>query len=992
MQNKGALKFLTIVLALACLYQLSFTFVTKSVEKEALEASHGDPAAEQRYLDSVKSQVVYNLGLVKYTYAECKSKELNLGLDLKGGMNVMLEISEEDILRSLSNNNPDPAFNKALAEARTASQNNGAGYIDNFLKAYEKADPAGRLAGIFSTIEMGDKVTVGMSNDEVIKVLKEQASDAITNSYNVLRNRIDRFGVTQPNIQRLENSGRILVELPGIKEPERVRKLLQGTASLEFWSTYNNREIYPMLESINNRLAQTGAIDTPDTTVAEVVDSMVQADALASRLDSLESGLDSTANAALIAKQYPLFSKLMPVMDQQGRVGEGPVVGYANAADTAAVNSMLNRPDIRVMLPRDIKLMWGVKAMKGTDVIYELFAIKANTRQQKAPLDGSAITEARAEYSQSNGAAAEVSMVMNAMGAKTWARLTKENTGNYIAIVLDDYVYSAPLVHGEIPGGRSSISGNFTYNEANDLAIVLKSGKLPAPARIIQEAVVGPSLGQESIDAGMMSFILAFVLVMLYMVIFYNTAGIIVNIALLTNLFFLFGVLASFGAVLTLPGIAGIVLTMGMAVDANVIIFERIKEELRAGKGINLAIADGFKNAYSAIIDGNMTTMLTGIVLFIFGTGPVQGFATTLIIGIITSLFTAIFITRLMIEGAISHGWNIKFSNKLTENFLSNTNIDFVGKRKYTYIISAILIVATLVSFAVRGMSYGVDFSGGRAYVVRFDQNVGTNDVRAALGAKFTEGLEVKQYGNNDQMRIVTQYKYQESSDEVTDEINMMLYESLSPLFATPLTIEEFMTTAQNPYGIISSDNVGPSVANDIKRNAIIAVIFSLIAIGGYIAWRFKKWQWAMGGVIALIHDALITIGVFSMFWGILPFNLDVDQSFIAAILTIIGYSINNTVVIFDRIRENRTLYPKRKLKDNINSAVNSTLARTVNTTGTTLVVLLAIFIFGGEVIRGFIFALLFGMVIGTFSSIFVSTPVSYDFMKKKLKSGVEVN
>ncbi len=992
MQNKGALKFLTIVLALACLYQLSFTFVTKSVEKEALEASHGDPAAEQRYLDSVKSQVVYNLGLVKYTYAECKSKELNLGLDLKGGMNVMLEISEEDILRSLSNNNPDPAFNKALAEARTASQNNGAGYIDNFLKAYEKADPAGRLAGIFSTIEMGDKVTVGMSNDEVIKVLKEQASDAITNSYNVLRNRIDRFGVTQPNIQRLENSGRILVELPGIKEPERVRKLLQGTASLEFWSTYNNREIYPMLESINNRLAQTGAIDTPDTTVAEVVDSMVQADALASRLDSLESGLDSTANAALIAKQYPLFSKLMPVMDQQGRVGEGPVVGYANAADTAAVNSMLNRPDIRVMLPRDIKLMWGVKAMKGTDVIYELFAIKANTRQQKAPLDGSAITEARAEYSQSNGAAAEVSMVMNAMGAKTWARLTKENTGNYIAIVLDDYVYSAPLVHGEIPGGRSSISGNFTYNEANDLAIVLKSGKLPAPARIIQEAVVGPSLGQESIDAGMMSFILAFVLVMLYMVIFYNTAGIIVNIALLTNLFFLFGVLASFGAVLTLPGIAGIVLTMGMAVDANVIIFERIKEELRAGKGINLAIADGFKNAYSAIIDGNMTTMLTGIVLFIFGTGPVQGFATTLIIGIITSLFTAIFITRLMIEGAISHGWNIKFSNKLTENFLSNTKVDFVGKRKYTYIISAILIVATLVSFAVRGMSYGVDFSGGRAYVVRFDQNVGTNDVRAALGAKFTEGLEVKQYGNNDQMRIVTQYKYQESSDEVTDEINMMLYESLSPLFATPLTIEEFMTTAQNPYGIISSDNVGPSVANDIKRNAIIAVIFSLIAIGGYIAWRFKKWQWAMGGVIALIHDALITIGVFSMFWGILPFNLDVDQSFIAAILTIIGYSINNTVVIFDRIRENRTLYPKRKLKDNINSAVNSTLARTVNTTGTTLVVLLAIFIFGGEVIRGFIFALLFGMVIGTFSSIFVSTPVSYDFMKKKLKSGVEVN
>ncbi|MDE7356569.1 MAG: protein translocase subunit SecDF [Rikenellaceae bacterium] len=989
MQNKGALKFLTAVLALACLYQLSFTFVTKSVEKEALEASHGNPVAEQRYLDSIKSQVVYNLGFVKYTYSECKSKELNLGLDLKGGMNVMLEISEEDILRSLSNNNPDPAFNKALAEARVATRNSSSNYIDNFLSAYEKLDPTGRLAGIFSTIDMGDKISVGMSNAEVVKVLKEQAGDAITNSYNVLRNRIDRFGVVQPNIQRLENSGRILVELPGIKEPERVRKLLQGTASLEFWSTYNNREVYPLLESVNNRLAQVADLE-PVTTAGSVIDSMTNADVLASRLDSLESGADSLANAALMAKQFPLFSKLMPVMDAQGRVGEGPVVGYANAADTAKVNAMLNRSDIRSMLPRDLKLMWAVKPMKGTDVIYELYAIKANTKQQQAPLDGSSVVDARPEYSQNNGAAAEVSMVMNAMGAKTWARLTKENTGNYIAIVLDNYVYSAPYVHGEIPGGRSSISGNFTFNEANDLAIVLKSGKLPAPARIIQEAVVGPSLGQESIDAGMMSFIIAFVLVMLYMIIFYSSAGLIVNIALLANLFFLFGVLASYGAVLTLPGIAGIVLTMGMAVDANVIIFERIKEELRAGKGISLAIADGFKNAYSAIIDGQMTTMLTGIVLFIFGTGPVQGFATTLIIGILTSLFTAIFVTRLMLEWWVAKGWKLKFANKATENFLSNTHIDFIGKRKYTYVVSGILVVATLVSFAVRGMSYGVDFSGGRAYVVRFDDNVGTNSVRAALGTKFTDGLEVKQYGNNNQMRIVTQYKYQDTGDEVTAEINEMLYESLSPLFKEKLSLDEFLTTAQSPYGIISSDNVGPSVANDIKRNAVIAVIFSLIVIGLYIAWRFKKWQWALGGIVALAHDALITIGIFSMFWGVLPFNLDVDQSFIAAILTIIGYSINNTVVIFDRIRENRTLYPKRKLKDNINSAVNSTLARTVNTTGTTLVVLLAIFIFGGEVIRGFIFALLFGIIIGAFSSIFVSTPIAYDCMKKKLRDGVE--
>lgn len=984
MQNKGALKFLTVVLALACIYQLSFTFVTRSVEKDAVEASNGDPLAEQRYLDSIKSQVVYNLGFVEYTYSECKSKELNLGLDLKGGMNVMLEISEEDILRSLSNNNPDPAFNQALVEARNETRNSSSNYIDNFKKAYERIAPTGRLAGIFSTIEMGDKITVSMSNDEVIRVLKEQAGDAITNSYNVLRNRIDRFGVTQPNIQRLENSGRILVELPGIKEPERVRKLLQGTASLEFWATYNNTDIYPFLEDANARLAQIATLESGDSVKNEEVKD---GGSLASKIDSLGNTTDSTATNAA---NYPLFSKLMPAVDQQGSLMSGPVVGFANAADTSAINSMLNRSEVRSMLPRDLKLMWGVKAMKGTDVIYELYAIKANTKQQKAPLDGSVITEARAEYSQQGGAAAEVSMTMNAVGAKTWARLTKENTDNYIAIVLDNYVYSAPYVHGEIPGGRSSISGNFTYNEANDLAIVLKSGKLPAPARIIQEAVVGPSLGQESIDAGMMSFVLAFILVMLYMIIFYSSAGAIVNVALLSNLFFLFGVLASFGAVLTLPGIAGIVLTMGMAVDANVIIFERVKEELRAGKGINLAIADGFKNAYSAIIDGNTTTMLTGIVLFIFGTGPVQGFATTLIIGIITSLFTAIFLTRLMLEGAIARGWKIHFANKLTENFLSNTNVDFIGKRKYTYVISGALILATLVSFAVRGMSYGVDFSGGRAYVVRFDHNVGTNEVRKALGSKFSDGLEVKQYGNNDQMRIVTQYKYQESGDEVTNEINMMLYESLSPLYENKLTVDEFLTTATSPFGIISSDNVGPTVANDIKRNAIIAVIFSLIAIGIYIAIRFKKWQWAMGGVIALAHDALITIGVFSMFWGILPFNLDVDQSFIAAILTIIGYSINNTVVIFDRIRENRTLYPKRPLKDNINNAVNSTLARTINTTGTTLVVLLAIFIFGGEVIRGFVFALLFGIIIGTFSSIFVSTPIAYDFMKKKLKNGIE--
>ena len=989
MQNKGALKFLTVVLALACLYQLSFTFVTQHVEKKAKEFAGGNEVAEQQYLDSMKTHTVYNLGLVKYTYSDCKEKELNLGLDLRGGMNVMLEISVQDVLKALSGNNPDPAFNKALAEAKAMQSNSREDYLTLFARAYAQQAPDGKLSAIFSTYDLRELVSPGMSNDEVIRVLRKQADDAIANSYNVLRNRIDRFGVVQPNIQRLENSGRILVELPGVKEPERVRKLLQGTASLEFWATYDNSEIFPMLQTINSRLVTMNG-GVKDTTVVEEAVETVEETSDSSSVETLNDldALVSDTTATADDDQYPLFNVLSPIVDPtNGYVGQGPIIGRALAADTVRVNEIFAMPQIRSLLPRDLRLMWGMKAADPAGTIYELYAIKANTKNGQPPLDGSYVATARPEYMDQGGSQVEVSMIMNPAGAKIWARLTADNAGGAIAIVLDGYVYSAPHVNGEITGGRSSITGGFTYNEANDLAIVLQSGKLPAPATIIQEAVVGPTLGKESIEAGMMSFVLAFVLVLLYMMFFYRTAGLVANIALITNLFFLFGVLASFGAVLTLPGIAGIVLTMGMAVDANVIIYERVKEEIRTGKGVVLSLTDGFKNAYSAIIDGNATTLIAGLVLFIFGTGPVQGFATTLIVGILTSLFCSIFITRLIFVTMLERKVNIRFSNKITENFLTNTHVDFVDIRKYSYIFSGTLFLLAIISFFTRGMSYGVDFSGGRAYVVRFDKQVTANEVREALEAVFTTGgLEVKQYGNNgDQMRIVTQYRYADEGDEVTNEINGMMYQALSPLYNTPLTEDEFLTTTTNPHGIISSDKVGPSVAHDIKVNAVIAVIFSLIAIGIYIALRFRRWEWALGSVFALMHDVLLTIGSFSLLHGILPFAMDVDQSFIAALLTIVGYSINNTVVIFDRIREYRTLFPKRDIYQNINGAVNSTLARTVNTTGTTVVTLLAIFIFGGEVIRGFVFALLFGIVIGTYSSIFIAAPIVFDMVKKKL-------
>ena len=1008
MQNKGALTFLALVLAIACAYQLSFTFVTRHVENQSVKYAAGNPEREQNYLDSMKAQTVYNLGFIKFNYKEVKEKEINLGLDLRGGMNIMLEVSLKDVVRALSNNSKDPLFNQAIEQAVEAQKNSTSDFITLFAQEYEKVSNGGRLSFIFNTPDLREYINPNSTNAEVIRILRDHAESAVANSYNVLRSRIDRFGVTQPNLQRLEN-GRILVELPGVKEPERVRKLLQGTASLEFWATYNNQEIYPMLLQANNVIRDINAAEAPaaDTTLAQDISAAIAAaavadnapttnidrDALIREIEQMQSGLSPSMNGEEMAKQYPLLSKLSPLLDPMtGTPYGGPVVGQASSFDTAAVNRYLNMPQVKALLPRDIKLLWGVKAEDQAETVYALYAIRANTRDGRAPLDGGSVVDAREDYTQ-QGSSAEVSMTMNASGARTWARMTADNIGQSIAIVLDGYVYSAPTVQTEITGGSSKISGTFTIQEAKDLANVLKSGKLPAPASIIQEAVVGPSLGQESINASMTSFLLAFVLVLIYMIFFYSTAGVVASIALISNVFLLFGVLVSFGAVLTLPGIAGIVLTMGMAVDANVIIYERIKEELRAGKGLNLAIAEGYKNAMSAIIDSNVTSLITGIVLFIFGTGPVQGFATTLIIGILTSLFCAIFITRLIFTAMLSKNKKIRFASKITENFLSNTKVNFLKIRKYTYAVSIALILISTVSLFARSLNFGVDFTGGRAYVIRFDQVLTDDQVRDALeqgfaqaeGGEDVKSSEVKQFGPETQMqkRIVTQYMSDDPSQEASAQIANLLYESLGPLYAAPLTFDEFSTAATNPNGIIQEDLVGPSVASDITRNSFIAVFFSLFAIGIYILLRFKKWQWGMGSVIALAQDAFLTVGLFSLFWGLLPFNLEVNQSFIAAVLTIIGYSINDKVVIFDRIREYRTLYPKRNIYENINNAINSTLSRTINTSGTTLVTLLAIFLFGGEVIRGFVFALIFGIVVGTLSSIFTATPLAYDMMKK---------
>ncbi|MBO7644178.1 MAG: protein translocase subunit SecDF [Bacteroidales bacterium] len=1005
MQSKGAIRLVAILLAIACLWQLSFTAITSIQEKKAAKTAAARAEAfaqgpefakvaaedqaffldslkkieEKRYTDSISSQKVY----FGYTFKDVKAKEINLGLDLKGGMNVMLQVQLEDLVKALSGNSQNPAFLSAVELAKSRVVGSQSDFISLFADAWKEVSGGARLAGIFGTYEMRDRIKPESTDEQVIAVIKDEAESAISNSFNVLRNRIDRFGVTQPSIQKLGNSGRILVELPGVKEPERVRKLLQGTASLEFWTTFDAAEITPYLQEANALLAKYAAVETAPAEETEAQTDLVS--------EELQSTSETTDNLDAYRKANPLFAVLQP-SNYRGNA----CIGYAAAADTAAVNKYLAMPEVAALFPAEFRPMWSVKPSEymQADNIFELVAIKSSSRDGKAPLDGGVVTDARVTTNDRRGGSPTVSMTMNAEGANIWARLTKDNIGKQIAIVLDGTVYSYPTVNSEITGGSSEISGNFTMEEATDLTNVLKSGKLPAPATIVQEQVVGPSLGAESIRAGLISFLIAFLLVLLYMVLFYKGAGLVADVALLTNVILLFGTLASFGAVLTLPGIAGLVLTLGMAVDANVIIYERIKEELKAGKGLGKAVHDGYQNAYSAIIDGQVTTLLTGLVLFAFGSGPIKGFATTLIIGIITSVLTSIFITRLIIDDRVNKGKGMTFEWEWSKNFLKNTNFDFIKARKWSYIISGALILISLGSIFIKGFTYGVDFTGGRTYVVRFDQGVTAEEIRAAVNNTFNaadpeSSVEVKQFGGESQMKITTSYKVKDESSSVDTEIEGMLFDALKGFYAGDITIEDFKDTANNPNGIISSDKVGASIASDIKRSAIISVLLALLIIFAYIAWRFKGWNWGLGGVVSLAHTAIILIGFFSLFSGILPFNLDVDQTFIAAILTIIGYAINDNVVIFDRIRENLGLHPNDNFKDMVNKSLNQTLTRTVNTSVSTLLPMLAIAIFGGESIRGLSVALCLGVLVGTYASIMIGTPVMYDSTRRLAKKAV---
>lgn len=996
MQNKGLIRILAVALTLVCLFYLSFTVVTSTYNKRAKEYAAGDKIKEFQYLDSLTNEKIW-LG---YTLKESREKEINLGLDLKGGMNVTLEVSVSEIINSLSGYNSSPNFTKALAQATERQKiESQTQYLDLFLDEYRKLDPNARLATVFSTYDLKEKISLSSTNDEVVEVLNQEIEGAISNSFNVLRTRIDRFGVVQPNIQRdNNNTGRILIELPGVKEPERVRKLLQGSANLEFWETYELSEIYNNLEQVNAFLAASVSAPAADTTKAATVQAT--APVKKSKEDSLKAALtksktdikDSVLMREEWIKNNPLFSKLQP-STQNGQIARGPVVGVAHSKDTADINAYFALKQIKDLLPRDLKLSWTVKAIDDAEEIFQLIAIKVTSRDGRAPLEGDVITDARADFSQTS-AYANVSMTMDAEGSKTWARMTKDNIGKSIAISLDGFIYSIPTVNTEITGGSSQITGNFTVEEAKDLANTLNSGKMPAPARIVQEDIVGPSLGQEAINNGMISFIVAFVLVLLYMVLYYGVVpGIIADLALFANVFFLVGILASFASVLTLPGIAGIVLTMGMAVDANVLIFERIREELRSGKNMRQSIKEGYKNALSAIIDSNVTTLLTGIILMVFGKGPIKGFGVTLSIGIITTFITAVFLTRYMLDAyfAGEKRKEISFYTRISKNFLQNMKIDFMKIRKSMYILSLVLTVICFVSFFTKGFNMGIDFSGGRNYIVAFDHPIQTEEVKDLLEPVFEgEAPLVITIGNTSQVRISTKYKINENNPAIDNEIETKLYEGLKPLLKANTTKDVFV--AEN---IKSSSKVGPTVADDIKTAAIWAVLFAILGIGLYILIRFREWGYTIGAVISLSHDAILALGMFSIFWGILPFSMEIDQSFIAAILTVLGYSINDTVVNYDRIRENTLLYPKRDRASIINYSVNQMLPRTFSTTFTTIITLIVMFSLGGDSIRGFIFAMLFGIVIGTYSSVFIASPITYEvtkfFQKRKDKKAAIV-
>ena len=998
MQNKGFVMVFSGLITLVCLFYLSFSFVTRYYNNKAAEYAGGDPSKESLYLDSLSTQKVW-LG---YTLKQCREMEISLGLDLKGGMNVVLELNVADVIRSLSNNNQDENFNKALDLAYARQATSQKDFIDLFAEEYKNLDNGARLSAIFSTFELKDKITPQSTDAQVVSVLKDELKSAIDNSFNVLRTRIDRFGVVSPNIQRLETAGRILVELPGVKEPERVRKLLQGSANLEFWETYQLPEVYQQLVAADNVLAtvlkehndeaavtetETVSADGTETTATETVTDNAaatsEADSLLQQIAQDKPEAQANQSMEEFAKQHPLFA-LLQINQYNGQLGRGAAVGVANVRDIPKINEYLAMKQVKDVLPRNLSLKWGVKAIDEKEQFFELYAIKVTNRDGTPALGGDVVTDANADFVQQAGRSEQqVSMAMNAEGAKAWARLTKENIGKAIAIVLDDMVYSAPNVNDEITGGRSQITGHFTPEEAKDLANVLKSGKMAASVHIVQEDVVGPSLGQEAISSGVISFALALILLMIYMCAFYGIIpGLIADGALVLNIFFTMGILASFQAVLTLPGIAGMVLTLGMAVDANVLIYERTKEELRAGKSLSKAIADGYSNAFSAIFDSNLTSIITGVVLFYFGTGPIRGFATTMIIGLFASFLTAVFLTRMVYEALLAKDKlkNVTFVTSITKDLLTNPKINFLGARKTGYLIPAGIVLLGAISMMTIGLNNGIDFTGGRNYIVRFAQDVKTDEVRNMLDEKLDGAVSVITIGTPDQVRVSTNYKIDDADPAVDQEIESLLFEGVKPLLPEGTTLDQFTTTY-----IQSSQKVGPSMADDIKNSAIMAVIFAMFCMAAYILLRFRDWSFSVGAFASVAVTTLCIISFYTLLWKVLPFSMEVDQTFIAAILTIIGYSINDTVVVFDRIRETIGLYPKRDRYQVINDALNSTLSRTFNTSLTTLVVVLCIFILGGSTIRSFTFAILLGIIVGTYSTLFVATPIAYEIQKRKI-------
>lgn len=996
MQNKGAIRVITILFALVCIYQLSFTFFAKQVESEARdyatnayarqlakERAGGDKLREQElfnavsterelsYLDSVSDKSAYNfLWLRDFSYKECKLRELNLGLDLKGGMNVMVEVSTSEVLKNLAANVDDPTLKLIYGNALEQQKKSARDFVSIFsdeVKKYEESGNRVDLATFFRVKLKERGITATSSNAEVLAAIRRECTDSYDRTFQVLSKRIDKFGVAQPTIQKLEASERILIELPGIKDPQRVSKLLEGAAQLEFWLTGDASKVLPALATADRYLA---GLATPETEGTPKEQNGLSQDSLSSDVQE-EVVADTT-----VSKSNPLTSYF--AMINNGSLPSS-VIGLVTPGNRDDVDSLLRKA--AKVLPQDVSFLWGAKTYDKTNM-YGLYVIQHTNKGRVPLLYGDVISDARQDFNQQGSPV--VSMVMKDEAARKWGKITGANIGKSIAIVLDGVVYSAPVVNSEITGGRSEISGNFALDEAKDLANILKSGKLTAPAKVVQESIVGPSLGQESINSGMISFAVAFLLVLLYMIFFYKGAGIAACVALLTNIFFLFGVLASIGAVLTLPGIAGIVLTMAMAVDANVIIYERIKEELRLGRSVASSIAQGYKNAYSAIIDGNVTTLLTGIVLAYFGSGPIQGFAVTLCVGILTSLFCGIFVSRLYFEFFLSRKKDVSFFTRITEHFLESPKVPFVAGHKKQFMVVAALVIVALASLVFKGFDYGIDFQGGRTYTVRFDREVVPEQVRAALADQFGASPEVKTFGPNYQVRITTDYKVNEDSEEVKQEVIKMLYAGCLPFYVNKnITVEQFQSTIETPLGIISSEIVGPTIADDIKTSAIIAIGISLVLIFLYIFVRFRKWQYGLAALTSLAFDTMVTMGFFSLFSGILPFSLEVDQHFVAALLTVIGYSINDTVIIFDRVRENARLYPKRPYGEIMNDAMNQTLSRTFNTLGSTLLVLIVVFIFGGEVLRGFVFTLLVGIAVGGFASLCVACPTAYHFITR---------